>query len=131
SNPVEVLNEVYRILAPGGLLVIEVPNIMCSDAKFFGSSWLGWDLPFHVCHWTPASLEKVLTNIGFVIEHWKFKIPRFSDFITNLKKTRFDGQNISIIKAICHFLKVWLLGHLGFTLQSYGHFMTAYARKPN
>ncbi|MGB9721380.1 MAG: class I SAM-dependent methyltransferase, partial [bacterium] len=76
SNPVEVLNEVYRILEPGGLLVIEVPNIMSADAKFFGRSWDHYGLPFHVCHWTPASLGLVLTNIGFVIEHWKFKIPR-------------------------------------------------------
>lgn len=127
-NPIEVLKEAYRILLPHGLLVIEVPNFRSSDASFFGSTWSPLDVPYHLYHWTPQSLKKILLKNGFKIVNVRFKIPRVSDFKTNMKKSA-QNEKVCCVKAWAHFLSTWLLGHFGIRRDWYGHFMTFYATK--
>lgn len=63
--PVEVLREVHRLLAPGGKLVIAVPNIDSLPFRWFGQSWFGLDLPRHLIHFTPWTLQLMLERAGF------------------------------------------------------------------
>lgn len=127
-NPIEVLEETYRILTPHGLLVIEVPNFRSADASFFASTWAPLNVPYHLYHWTPQSLKKVLLKNGFKIVNVRFKIPRVNDFKTNMKKSA-QNKKICYVTACAHFLSTWLLGHLGIRKDWYGHFMVFYAKK--
>ena len=53
---VPVLREARDLLAPGGKLVVAVPNIDSLPFRWFGRHWFGLDLPRHLTHFTPASL---------------------------------------------------------------------------
>ena len=64
-DPAAVLRAVRDLLAEGGKVFIELPNYRSVDAKGYGTEWTGWDLPYHLWHFTPESLSTLLTACGF------------------------------------------------------------------
>ena len=65
ANPVAALTEAHRILEPGGLCVVEVPNFGGFWRRVFGRFWLPLLLPQHLYHFTPKTLEASLKAAGF------------------------------------------------------------------
>lgn len=64
-QPLEVLHAAYRLLTPGGRLIVAVPNFDGLASHWFGPHWFGLDLPRHLGHFTPTSLRRMLTRAGF------------------------------------------------------------------
>jgi SAM-dependent methyltransferase len=63
--PMELLRTARRMLAPGGKLIVTVPNIDSLPFRWFGPTWIGLDLPRHLSHFTPLSLKRMLSAAGF------------------------------------------------------------------
>lgn len=55
-------------LKPGGLLVIDLPSVDGLEARFWRQFWLGWDIPRHLYDFSPATLRRLLGEIGFSIQ---------------------------------------------------------------
>lgn len=70
-NLKETLLEFERILRPGGTLVIAVPNDASFDARFYREDWAAYDVPRHLYHFNPNSLNPLLSRIGFSISEMK------------------------------------------------------------
>jgi SAM-dependent methyltransferase len=90
-NPIDILSAVKELLTPDGILVVQVPNVVSLDARLSGEKWSGWDLPFHLYHFTPASLCFFLRRSGFVIRAlrlspsvWLDKISRRLPYVQKL-----------------------------------------------
>jgi SAM-dependent methyltransferase len=66
-DPLAVLTAARRLLAPGGRLLIAVPNIASTAFRWFGPSWFGLDLPRHLTHFTPPTLRRMLERAGFQV----------------------------------------------------------------
>ena len=66
-TPVRHLTEAARLLAPGGVLVVAVPNPSSLQAKLFGSRWLHLDPPRHLVHVPPEPLRKTLRSLGLEV----------------------------------------------------------------
>jgi SAM-dependent methyltransferase len=64
-DPLAVLRAAHRLLAPGGKLLIAVPNIDSLPFRWFGPAWYGLDLPRHLTHFTPRTLRLMLERAGF------------------------------------------------------------------
>ena len=66
QNPGEVLREAWRILKPGGVVIVAVPNYSSLQAKWSGAAWFHLDPPRHLYHFPIAALEQMITAVGFV-----------------------------------------------------------------
>ena len=64
-RPTEVLRQVWRLLAPGGQLIVGVPNMASAPRRWFGARWYAWDLPRHLTHFTPETLKQMVERAGF------------------------------------------------------------------
>jgi SAM-dependent methyltransferase len=108
-DPVPHLVELRRILKPGGVLFLSVPNYGGLAAKIKGARWDMIAPVGHVRYFTRRTLTKFLVDHGFAVIRKRY-IPRFeSGFVRN-----------SVHKAI-----VFLENELNF----YPHSLALYARK--
>ncbi len=53
-----------ELLQPGGILVLQVPNIASVQARLFGSRWYGIDVPRHLINFSPRALGILLGEMG-------------------------------------------------------------------
>jgi SAM-dependent methyltransferase len=67
-HPIEpVLASMRRLLAPGGEIVVQVPNADCLQAKILGRHWAGYDVPRHLVNYTARTLRQVVERCGFEV----------------------------------------------------------------
>ncbi|HTE62607.1 MAG TPA: methyltransferase domain-containing protein, partial [Solirubrobacteraceae bacterium] len=64
-DPVALLRECCRVLAPGGRLVAITPNVESRGHGVFGADWFGLDPPRHLVLFSPAALRAAATAAGF------------------------------------------------------------------
>lgn len=60
----DALAHAAGLLAPGGLLILAVPNAASLQARAFGARWLALDVPRHLFHFDPAALVARLGALG-------------------------------------------------------------------
>jgi len=77
-DPVALVRRMLGWLAPGGLVIIEVPNAGGLGAWLFGRAWSGLELPRHLSHFTPDSLTRAVEQAsGRVVWCWHQAKPRY------------------------------------------------------
>jgi len=64
GEPVALLRECARHMAPGGLLIANVPNFSSWQSRFAGSKWMHLDVPRHLNHFTPQTISATLERAG-------------------------------------------------------------------
>jgi len=64
-QPVEGLRVAFRALKPGGVLVIKTPNYASWNRRIMGQDWCGIHIPSHCNYFTPATLTRMLRQVGF------------------------------------------------------------------
>jgi len=67
SSPLTTLQEIHRIMQPGGWLSLAVPNFGGAQAKASGPHWFHLDLPRHFWHFELPALERMLKYARFNI----------------------------------------------------------------
>lgn len=65
AEPLDDLRAAHRLLRPGGLALVSVPNFGSWQARRFGPDWFHLDLPRHRSHFTVAGIETLLRRAGF------------------------------------------------------------------
>lgn len=61
------LSQFYRLLKPGGCLIIAVPNYTSADASHYGTFWAAYDVPRHLYHFSPDSMQQLLSRHQFAL----------------------------------------------------------------
>ena len=59
------LKRINRLLKPGGLVVVEIPDFDSPSRKRFGKYWFLYHLPRHLSHFTKKSLTSLMNECGF------------------------------------------------------------------
>jgi SAM-dependent methyltransferase len=65
DDPAASLRRVRSWLAPGGALIVAVPNLASTQARIGGDGWFHQDVPRHRVHLTPAGASALLARTGF------------------------------------------------------------------
>ena len=77
-DPGAALTNMLRWLAPGGLLIVEVPNAGGWGGALFGRFWAGLDFPRHLIHFTPATMRALVDHAGgAIVDEWHWSKPRW------------------------------------------------------
>jgi SAM-dependent methyltransferase len=63
-DPILAINNTKAMVAPGGTLIIEVPNNAAMAFRWFGGKWPWADIPRHLSFFTEKSLCKLLAANG-------------------------------------------------------------------
>ena len=78
ESPRVELREIHRVLRAGGLLYVKVPNEAFEHGwrcrLAFGPAQM-FDPPWHLNHFRPASLARLLHSTGFDVLSWQTEIP--------------------------------------------------------
>lgn len=69
-SPRRALSESFRVLQPGGIIIIKTPNFGSINAKVTGNKWCGIRLPAHVNYFRPSDLSKIVTDTGYHVMHF-------------------------------------------------------------
>ena len=73
DDPKLVIARLYRLLGPGGTLILAVPNFSSLESRKFKGAWFHLDIPWHRYHFDRRSL-------GYLLDKNQFKIIRESSF---------------------------------------------------
>ncbi len=87
ARPLDVIKGVFRVLKPGGVLVVKVPNYATLNRIVMGRKWCGFRYPDHLNYFTPRSLRSMAEKAGFMA-HFRFvdRLPTDDNMWAALKK---------------------------------------------
>ena len=129
-DPLSTIRLLRSMIAPGGALVLSVPNFSGWQARMFGKHWFHLDVPRHCHHFDAASLKVLLEAGGFsVVRRWHHEleydwfgwIQSALNPFTSVPSVLFDGltgkpRRVSKRELICSYLGAAVLAPITFLL---------------
>ncbi len=107
-DPRATLAELARILRPGGLLVLSLPNPESWEVPLLGRYWAGWDVPRHLHLFTRPVLNRYLNESGFRMENMVSFSGRYHVLLLGLEM--WAGERVSsaaVRRAMMATLRSW------------------------
>ncbi len=86
-----------RILKPTGKLFIAVPNYSSYDADVYGDGWAAYDVPRHLYHFSPRSMELLMKEHGFTIT--EMRPMWFDSFYVSMLSEKYRGKHGYLLRA--------------------------------
>lgn len=86
-DPGRTLAAAYRLLRPGGRLVVTTPDAASIPARWYGAKWMGYKRDEHLVYLTAPQLRAFLRAAGFrpLFEHYVGKHIRLDFFCLRLR----------------------------------------------
>ncbi|MFP5240149.1 MAG: class I SAM-dependent methyltransferase, partial [Acidobacteriota bacterium] len=110
-NPVTTLEAAARLLAPGGTVVIETPNLDCPDFKILGRYWGALHFPRHLHLFTPRTMRRAADRAGLGVARVKFT-PMPTGWSLGLQNLLAGTVGVKIVKGRCALYPFFMLGFL-------------------
>ena len=93
----EYIEAFSRILKKDGTLFIAVPNYTSYDAKKYDDLWAAYDVPRHLYHFSPKSLNALVKQHGFKIVDYK---PMwFDSFYVSMLSEQYKNGKSNLLAA--------------------------------
>lgn len=92
------IQQLGRILKENGKLLIAVPNYTSLDAEKYGEYWAAYDVPRHLYHFSPKSMQYLVEKHGLKITGYR---PMWYDsFYISLLSSKYEHGRSNWIPAI-------------------------------
>lgn len=125
-HPDELLDSLHRILRPGGILVMACPNICSTDALHYGPYWAAYNVPRHLWHFNPVSINRLTRRHGFILMHHE-SLP-FDCFYISIMSEKNMGHKLAFIRGMMFGLHSWFVS---LTKRGKSSSLVYVFRKPN
>ena len=100
------IEKIKEMLTDDGVAIIAVPNRGSVDEALYKEYWAAYDVPRHLWHFTPQSMERLLHRHGMGIVK-KYPMPMDAYYISMLSE-KYKGSN-----ALARFVRPLLVGTAG------------------
>ena len=98
----EHLNETWEmlreLLTEKGMLIVAVPNCSSYDAGRYGEYWAAYDVPRHLWHFTPVTIQQLASRHGFIMAA-RHPMP-FDAFYVSMLSEKHRGSSCSFLKGM-------------------------------
>lgn len=64
----EYISRFQELLTDGGVILIAVPNYTSTDATHYQEHWAAYDVPRHLYHFSPQSIDQLMASHGFTVK---------------------------------------------------------------
>ncbi len=91
------IKQAEKLLAPNGKLIIAVPNYTSYDAKVYAEFWAAYDVPRHLYHFSPRSMEQLLITYNLSLK--TIKPMWFDSFYVSMLSEQYKNGKGNMIKA--------------------------------
>ena len=95
--------QIKNLLKPYGRLFIAVPNHTSADAGKYQAGWAAFDVPRHLYHFSPYSMNILLNQHGLQIK--KIKPMWFDSFYVSMLSEQNAGEGGNLFNAVLTGLK--------------------------
>jgi 2-polyprenyl-3-methyl-5-hydroxy-6-metoxy-1,4-benzoquinol methylase len=83
-EPLPALAKLWQWSKPGGWLALSMPDASSWEFSFFKARWYGLQLPNHLFHYTPRTLNELLTRTGWQAQQY-FWHANSNNFLESLR----------------------------------------------
>ncbi len=105
-DPFKYASDIIRLLKPGGICIVALPNNNSYDAKYYGEYWAAYDVPRHLWHFNTDSFRTFSNKAGFVVE--KIRTLPLDTFYISFLSEKYRGSKLpflaGMLKAIPYAL---------------------------
>lgn len=85
-DPVAAINKAIESLKDDGVLIVSVPNFASNERLIFGNYWRHVDVPRHLFHFSPSTLQYIAENNNLLVKKKRFKFWGRPDSAFRLEK---------------------------------------------
>ncbi|MEN8223904.1 MAG: class I SAM-dependent methyltransferase [Bacteroidota bacterium] len=90
----------HKLLDEKGMLFVALPNMQSYDAKRYKEFWAAWDVPRHIYHFKPSTIQNLMKRSGFELVKIK---PMFLDaFYISMLSEKYKHGKSKNIQALMH-----------------------------
>ncbi len=92
------MEKFHAVLKPGGRLIIAVPNYTSYDALHYREHWAAYDVPRHLYHFSPQSIDTLASLKGFTVK--AYKPMWFDSFYVSMLSEQYKNGKGNLLAAI-------------------------------
>jgi len=97
-NPFKYADEIHRMLKPGGVCLIALPNCDSFDAEHYKEFWAAYDVPRHLWHFNPATFKLFVEKAGFRVKEIR-NLP-LDVFYISLLSEKYKKTSLAFFKGM-------------------------------
>ena len=109
-DPHRYISDIIRLLKPGGICLVALPNCSSIDAKHYREVWAAFDVPRHLWHFDPATFTHFARKSGLTIE--RLMILPFDVFYISVLSEKYNGSHWPFISGITRAIWFSLISFL-------------------
>ena len=94
------IKQLANLITPQGKIFIAVPNYTSKDAAIYKEHWAAYDVPRHLYHFSPASMQQLLT--AYNLKLFTIKPMWYDSFYVSMLSEKYKNGKGNIIKAFCY-----------------------------
>jgi 2-polyprenyl-3-methyl-5-hydroxy-6-metoxy-1,4-benzoquinol methylase len=114
-DPLDMLRHVRRLLRPGGQVWISCPNAASYWRNTFGRHWINWHVPFHLWHFSPKTVTRLLNQVHFSVQEMSSCTPALwltqslcSSFASKAGKSNRWLRSVPVIAGLMVMIRSFL-----------------------